>query len=289
MTDSVPVSVVIPTIGRPPLLAECLRSLERCVPRAAEIVVIDQSADGAVAEVVDEFTAVGARVLPLPGRNIARGRNVGLREARHDIVLFTDDDCTVPSSWIGTAMRLMTDDSERIVTGKVLAAGPDVPSIRYDARPHEHTGELRCDALYTGNMAARRAALLEFGGFDERLAQAAEDNDLCYRWLRAGRRLTYEPELVVEHGAWRTPADVARTYDSYWRGQGAFYAKHLRRGDTAVLRFLVSDLNAGVRAGASDALGRAPRTATAPRLRALALGLLTGLRRRSVAPMARRG
>jgi GT2 family glycosyltransferase len=279
MTDYAPVSVVIPTIGRPLLLAECLSSLERCAPRAAEIVVVDQSADGAVAAVVEGFKAIGARVLPLPGRNIARGRNAGLREARHDIVLFTDDDCTVPSSWIGTATRLMTDDSERIVTGKVLAAGPDVPSIRYDERPHEHTGELRCDALYTGNMAAPRGALLEFGAFDERFAQAAEDNDLCYRWLRAGRRLAYEPELVVEHGAWRTAADVTRTYDSYWRGQGAFYAKHLRRGDTAMLRFLASDVNAGVRASASSALRRAPRSVTAPRLRALALGLMAGLRR----------
>ena len=78
----------------------------------------------------------------------------------------------------------------------------------------------------------RRGAVLE-GGFDELFgpAEAAEDNEFCYRWLRSGGSLRYEPSLVVWHHDWRSPRELERLYVRYARGQGFFYAKHLRRGD----------------------------------------------------------
>jgi GT2 family glycosyltransferase len=107
-------------------------------------------------------------------------------------------------------------------------------------------------------MALPRAAVLELGGFDERFGpeEAAEDNEFCYRWLRAGRPLRYEPSLVVEHHDWRTPEELERLYVRYARGEGFFYAKHLRRGDLRMLRFVVRDLAWGLRGIASGLLKR---------------------------------
>src|SRR5438270_299876 len=56
----VDVSVLIPTVGRAELLEQCLRSLERCRPRAREILVVDQSDGDEVAAVVPRS---GARAL----------------------------------------------------------------------------------------------------------------------------------------------------------------------------------------------------------------------------------
>ena len=72
--DTVPITVVIPTAGRERLLQRCLESLASCDPRAAEIVVVDQSARAAVADVVDSFAAVGARLVLCQGTGVARGR-----------------------------------------------------------------------------------------------------------------------------------------------------------------------------------------------------------------------
>jgi GT2 family glycosyltransferase len=82
--------------------------------------------------------------------------------------------------------------------------------------------------------------VLDLGGFDERFGpeEAAEDNEFCYRWLRAGRPLRYEPSLAVEHHDWRSPDELERLYVRYARGEGFFYAKHLRRGDLRMLRFV---------------------------------------------------
>jgi GT2 family glycosyltransferase len=276
VSGTAPVSVVIPTVGRRELLSQCLRSLERCDPRPAEVIVVDQSGDSAVAEVAERF---GARLVVLPDANVARARNLGLREAREAVMLFTDDDCTVTKSWVGAAAWLMREDGDRIVTGRVLGQGADVPSLREADRRHDYTGERRCEVLFTGNMAADRLALLEFGGFDERFTAAAEDMDLCYRWLRAGRKLVFEPELVVWHHGWRRPEELADLYRRYWSEQAAFYAKHLRRGDAAILRFFVRDAVYAMAALGKAAVRREPLRLPALRLALLVRGVAGGVLR----------
>jgi GT2 family glycosyltransferase len=279
--SALPVSVVVATIGRPALLRQCLESLAGCRRRADEILVIDQSGGDDTREVVSSFTGAGARHVPLHVRNKPLALNTGLNQARHDIVVMTDDDCTVATSWIEAAWAHMAANPDAILTGRVLPSGEAlaVPSTIDEAKPRDYTGTFEYGALYAGNMACNRSLVLGLGGFDTRFP-VAEDNDLCYRWLRAGGRLRYEPDLVVCHHAWRTPDELDRQYFSYGRGQGIFYAKHLRRGDLRVARFLARDLYRGAR-GIAVRLVRRHSEWPDPRrrlLHAVILGLIAGWR-----------
>jgi GT2 family glycosyltransferase len=283
-SDSVPVSLVVPTVGRAALLRSCLDSLAACTPRAEEILVVDQSGDPAVAALTAEFSELGATLVTCQGRGVSLGRNVGLRAAAHEIVLVTDDDCTVAPNWVGTAWQTMRDDPEKIVTGRVLPVGEASAVLDVVDEPvaRDYTGAARGGLLFPNNMVLNRRLVLEEGGFDERFGpeEAAEDNDFCYRWLRAGRRLIYEPELTVWHHDWRTPEELERLYARYARGEGFLYAKHLRQGDLRMLRFLTRDLAWAVRALASALVKRRPRW-TDPRratLRWLPGGFLHGWR-----------
>jgi GT2 family glycosyltransferase len=154
-----------------------------------------------------------------------------------------------------------------------------VPAIKDDPAPLDYTGRSDYNALYTNNAVMSRSAVLEFGGFDERF-ETAEDNDLCYRWLTAGRTLRYEPRLVVWHHDWRTPEEMMRLYEAYGRGAGRFYAKHLRGGDLRMLRFLARDvymhLRALTRRGACDARAEAGRREARGVFRGLPAGLAAG-------------
>jgi GT2 family glycosyltransferase len=113
--------------------------------------------------------------------------------------------------------------------------------------PRDYSGEIHDDVLFGCNMACARSRFLALGGFDERV-RLVEDNDFCYRWLRAGQHLHYDPSLLVWHHAWRTPEELKRQFRGYARSQGIFYAKHLRRGDLGVMRFLVRDIRRAARA-----------------------------------------
>jgi GT2 family glycosyltransferase len=282
--DVVPVSVVVPTIGRPKLLAQCLQSVTACRPRAAEVLVVDQSHDPEVARVVDGFAPAGVRLVPCAGLGVSRGRNMGLRAAANEVVLVTDDDCTVAPDWVGVAWAGMRPDPQKIVSGPVFPAGDPraVPSTREETPERDFTGRLRIDLLSPNNMALNRRLALAEGGFDERFSprEKAEDGDFCYRWLKAGRRMEFEPRLVVWHHEWRTPDQLERLYVEYMRGVGFLYAKHLRRGDLRILRYLCQTLVAGARGMAAGVVKRRPRWMDPRRgtFRGLPVGLWLGFR-----------
>lgn len=281
MTDVVGATVVIPTVGRPELLRACLESLARCEPRAEDIVVVNQGGGVAVEEVVAEFARYGARVCADDGRGRGRAVNAGLRSAQNDVVLLTDDDCTVARDWIGVARAMIAGAPGYIFVGRVMPVGDPlvVPSKVLDDRPRDYTGTRARGVLFGGNMVCSRSELLEFGGFDEDIVPSAEDNELCFRWLKARRGLRYEPSLVVWHHGWRTPKQLRELYRNYARGDGVFYGKELRAGELRVLTYVLSELRGAIRAYARTLLEPGqrwwdPRLAVLPWL---LIGLVEGL------------
>jgi GT2 family glycosyltransferase len=177
-----------------------------------------------------------------------------------------------------------------ILSGRVLSQGDrrNVPAIRDIPEPHDYTGTLDYWPLYTNNAVMSRSAVLEFGAFDEDF-ETAEDNDLCYRWLKSGRRLRYEPRLSVWHHDWRTREQMMRVYVAYGRGAGRFYAKHLRGGDLRMLHFFARDVYGHVRAmtrrGPRDAREEAGAREARGVFRGLPAGLAAGfLSRRRTQP-----
>jgi GT2 family glycosyltransferase len=282
--EAVPVTVVIPTIGRLEPLRRCLESLARSDPPPAEVLVVDQSHDPAIEAAVVELAGDRGRVVRSDGVGVARARNDGLRAAACDVVLVTDDDCTVGPNWVSTGGRLAAMHPGAIVTGQVLPVGDPraVPSTKDDPSPRDLSGERRGGWLFGNNMVLPRDAVLELGGFDERFGpdEAAEDNEFCYRWLKARHPLRYEPALVVDHHDWRSPDDLERLYVRYARGEGFFYAKHLRRGDLRMLRFVARDLGWALRGLASGLVKRRQSWTDSRRgiLRGLPGGFVAGWR-----------
>ncbi len=257
-----PVTVVIPTVGRPALLRQALTSIASTDPQPSEVLVIDQGEHGATASVVDEIDLGFVRAVRCDGAGRGRAVNVGLREASHPIVLITDDDCTVECDWIGVATDGMGAVPDGILTGRVLPVGDSpemVPSTMTLDEARDYTGTIEHGVLFGGNMVCPRDAVLALGGFDSEIVPAAEDCDFCYRWLRSGGRLRHEPALVVHHHDWRSPAELNRRYVEYFKGQGMFYAKHLLAGDRRVLGFVLGDLYRACRALIKGLFWRVPR------------------------------
>jgi GT2 family glycosyltransferase len=280
-----PVSVIVPTVGRPVLLAQLLGSLRSCRPAPAEVVVVDQSPDRSAQAVAEAQPDLPVRVVPCEGRGIGRALNVGLRSARHPIVMVTNDDCTVAEDWVAVGSRLAGRWPDALHSGRVLAPSDaaHVPSTKTSTIPHEFAaGAPVMGALAGGNAVLPRDDVLALGGFDERpgLAVAAEDNDLCYRWLASGRPVRFDPDLVVWHHDWRSEAQLAQRYLEYARGNGAMYAKHLAAGDRRVLPMLVTELAYGLRAQAAAWVRRTPRHADwrLSILRGLPPGFIAGWR-----------
>jgi len=80
----------------------------------------------------------------------------------------------------------------------------------------------------TANVAFRREALQQAGGFDPN-CQTGEDVDLSIRISRAGWELWYEPGAVVNHQDPHTFPQLLRQWFGYGYGHPYVFRKHLGR------------------------------------------------------------
>ncbi len=153
-----------------------------------EILLVDDRGGAAGELAVPGTLSAYTKVLTGPGAGPAAARNLGWRAARSPWVVFLDDDVVPAADW---ARRLVADlavgDRVGGVQGRV-----EVP-LPADRRPTDWergTAGLAEGAWITADMAYRRAALAEVGGFDERFPRAyREDAELAHRVRLAGWRL----------------------------------------------------------------------------------------------------
>ena len=218
------VSVVIPCYGRHESTRLTLQSLSAC-RGSFEVVLVDDATPIPLAGVVAEFEdRLDIRYLRLPDNaGPSAARNAGVAAARHDVIVFTDNDCEVHPMWVVELSRYLRDATGNVagVGGRVLAAGDDIYS-RYFTY-HKILDPFLCDGRYlylvTANAAFRRSALEKVGGFDESITTpGGEDPGLCFKLLDAGFQLHYRPEAVVWHHYRMGLLDAARTFFRYGRG-----------------------------------------------------------------------
>ncbi len=297
-------SVLISSRGRPDFLSAVVASLQAGDDVPDEIVIVDQSAEAHPTLGLPDPSPPGEGTAPIvryrwhPDRGLSRGRNEALTIASGELLVFVDDDVTVPPDWFGRIVAAaVAAGPGAVITGRVVAGdaerpGAFAPSLSIGAERVVHRGRPGCDVLLPLNMALFRSAFEAVGPFDERLGAGArfpssEDNDLGFRLLEAGFEIIHDPAVVVVHRAWRPPSALLPLRWSYGRGQGAYFAKHASRHDAYMADRLRRDVWRHLRRAPRRAL-RDPLAAAGDFVYALAVlaGAAEWLARRHV-PAAR--
>lgn len=207
------VTIAIPTYNRGPILVETIGRLLQLTPRAAEIVVVDQTQSNP-AEVdarLEEWSRGGEiRWIRLPEPSIPHAMNEALRIANRRIVLFVDDD-VVPSPTLAAEHERAYAEDTHAVVGQVLQPGERVEHFNDWTL---HGGELRdlqfrfnhdtaCDVrnVIACNLSVDREQALAIGGFDENYGGAAYrfETDFALRLIAAGGRIRFEPRASLHH------------------------------------------------------------------------------------------
>ena len=215
-------SVVIPNYNGYNLLEECLPSVIKAVSlygRDSEIILVDDaSTDESVALVKEKFPSV--KVLAL-SRNLGFGQasNLGIEKAANDLVLLLNSDIAATDTFLFSLVKCFNDPDLFAVQprayypgGKRLNVGMNVgrldwPSGYIQIWNEADTEEVKLidrlsPTLYClgGAMLFDRRKYYDLGGFDKLFYPFRwEDIDICYRALKRGWKLLYQPESVVYH------------------------------------------------------------------------------------------
>jgi GT2 family glycosyltransferase len=197
-------SIVVASHGRPLRLRWLLNALEeQTLPHEEWEVVLVHDYDAETAQrVIERHPLYGAGVLRHtaiePGTGSpAKQRNIGWREARGELVAFTDDDCRPEPQWLAELVRVARDAPGQVVQGTVRG-DPFEKGVR--RAPHVRTIWIEPVGRYaqTCNILYPRELIDGLGGFDER-AVAGEDVDMSLRARAEGRTIVAAPDALVYH------------------------------------------------------------------------------------------
>ena len=208
MSD-VRISVIIPHLNQPQMLARCLGALRNGTRQPDEIIVVDNGSD--VLPDVPGIVTLLCQETPGPGS----ARNMGVAAASGDVLAFIDADCLAQFDWLEAAAKA-------ILTGDIL--GGDV-RIAY-VNPAKLTVLEAYESIYayqmqryiaqegftgTGNLVVKATVLDTVGPFAG--VDKAEDRDWGQRATGMGLEIIYVPQMRVYHPARRSFADLYLKWD----------------------------------------------------------------------------
>ncbi len=217
---SQPLPIVTVIIAAPPSLAE--------VPAVAAARKLDYPAD--------RLEIIVAR-----GRQPSVQRNVALRAARGEWIYFLDDDALTPPDNLRRAEKFLSNPAVAMVGGPNVCP-PGAPLLEQvfavvlaswlafgpSRARYTPVGEMRDTGekeLILCNTLARRAALLELGGFNEAL-YPNEENALMDELQKRGQRLIYDPNFFVHRRPRRTLKAFLKMLRTYGRGRAEQFRLH---------------------------------------------------------------
>jgi glycosyltransferase involved in cell wall biosynthesis len=257
------ISVIIPHLNQPDMLARCLSSVLSGSLQPHEIIVIDNGSDILPTAVCEAFRGVRLLAEPTPGPGPAR--NAGVAASHGDVLAFIDADCLADRDWLATAQAEMADPAATILGGNVRIAIA-IPQRLTMLEAYESIYAYRMDRYIaregftgTGNLVVRRNIIDDVGPFAG--LTVAEDRDWGQRATARGHKIRYVARMRVYHPA---RADFAGLYLKWDRhtahdfisakahrgGRLKFAAKTLAMGLSPlaeVPRIVVSDRVSGLR------------------------------------------
>jgi GT2 family glycosyltransferase len=214
--------VVIATYRRERALLDTLDYLMALEAPPAEILVVDQTERHELATEtrLGQLQDAGhIRWLRQSAPSIPLAMNLGLREARHDIVLFLDDDIRPEPELVTTHDAARREHEDILVAGRVIQPWQEGKDFSAEERFHFACVKPRWIEEFIGcNFSVGRDAALRLGGFDENFVKVAYrfEAEFAHRWRASGRRIYFEPAACVHHlkvneGGTRTYGDHLMT------------------------------------------------------------------------------
>jgi glycosyltransferase involved in cell wall biosynthesis len=244
-------TIAVCTRDRPEDLKRCLDALLRLPEDGQELLVVDNCPSSeATRHLVERYTPQVRYVREdRPGASAARNR--ALRESKHEIVAFSDDDAAPDVGWLRALLRNFHDPLVVCVTGLTMPLELETEAQEwferhcpfgrgFDRRVFDATEDNPMHVSPAGtsaNMALRKTIIADcIGLYDEALGpgtptRTGEDFEMFSRILRFGYRIVYEPSAVSWHRHRRTWEELCNALYGHGTGVYGFLVRSLSDGE----------------------------------------------------------
>lgn len=205
------VSIIICTRNRADSLRETLASIAKCEVGnwTVDLLAVDNGSSDDTRQVIESATLpnMALRYLHEPRAGQCFARNAGLRAAHGEVIMFTDDDVRVGTTWIQEMAAPLVLGKADLVQGPVLCPQhlrrPWMKGMLATWVALVNSNDPSPPALVGANMGFRRQVFEEVGPFHEELGPGALGffDDTLFSWQaeELGFKRVFVPEAKVEH------------------------------------------------------------------------------------------
>lgn len=229
-------SIIIPTWNRRSKLRTCIEVLDQLdYPKSHyEVIVVDDGSEPAI-DPGQLLAGINCKIRLIRQEHSgpATARNLGAAVAAEKYLAFTDDDCRPQKNWL----RILENELSKAPGGAVCGRTVNGVGRQFWAEVSQvlldylfesfNQNRKQAGFFISNNLAIPASNFSQIGGFDIRFPlAAAEDRELCDRWLRLGLPLGYVKEAVVKHYHDLSLAGFLRQHFNY--GRGAWIYRQIR-------------------------------------------------------------
>jgi glycosyltransferase involved in cell wall biosynthesis len=227
------VSVVVPVYNGERTIEECIKSLLNLeYPKEKyEIIVVDNNSADNTVEIVKKYPV---RLLHEKKQGPYAARNLGIKNAKGEIVAFTDADCIADKGWLRQLIKNFKGATIAGVGGEILSYNPKTLVERYSDKSgilsqksflNSKFRGLKMPFIATANAAYKKGILNEIGLFDDSFLIGG-DVDLAWRVLLKGYRIVYAPKALIYHKHRTTPYALFKQFFGYGDEHAKLFKVH---------------------------------------------------------------
>lgn len=221
------ISVLVPFLNEERHIAAAVAAMRaQTYDGGVEFLLIDGGSTDGTRALLDALVAGDERfrVIELPGTTVPARLNLGLREARGELIARMDAHALFPPRYLELGARRLAGGDVASVSGPQIAVGEGPWSRRVALALRSRLGrgevefrhlsahEVEVDSGYCGMW--RRELLESHGGWNE-LASSGEDTELAARVRRGGGRIVCVPEMAATYLPRESLRGLALQYGRY--------------------------------------------------------------------------
>ena len=207
-------------------IEEFLVSIASMTKRPDEVILVDGGSSDGTYEFLQEYAAsappFGVSVLREQGCNIARGRNIAIAAATHDIIAVSDAGCRLDCRWLEEITRPLLDSRADVAGGwyepDARTGFEKAASLCTFTRLSRVDGESFLPS--SRSIAFTRKSWASAGGYPEWLTLTAEDTLFDLSLKENGCRFAFVPTAVVCWRPRRNLPALMKQYRLYGFGDG---------------------------------------------------------------------
>lgn len=216
------VSIIICTYNRSRLLSETLLSMAKQVSSSThfEVIVVDNNSIDDTRDIVESKVPNYPTSLSYvyeSRQGLSFARNTGIKHAKGEIIVFTDDDVEAEAGWLDAIVAAFDNDDVVCAGGPIRPIWPlekpewlsenwQVYLGVYEYADAVESRELHGPCYPCGvNIAFRKSVFSEVGMFSTDLGRIGtsllsnEESRVCNLIERAGKKIGFAPQAIIYH------------------------------------------------------------------------------------------